>query len=194
MEKVGLPAADQRYTYKDYLQWPDDIRVELIHGKIIDMSAAPGRTHQQILIELSRQIANFLLNSKTEVFAAPFDVRFPTEGEGDYQIENVVQPDICVICDPAKLDERGCLGAPDLVIEILSPSTSFKDLTDKMKLYEEHGVKEYWIVNPVTWDVAVYTQKRKGTFEKPVHYNGEEVISSLAVEGLQLELTSVFSA
>ena len=194
MEKVGLPAADQKYTYQDYLTWPDDIRVELIHGRIIDMSAAPGRTHQQILFELSRQIANFLVDKKIEGFAAPFDIRFPTRGSSDEEIENVVQPDICVVCDISKLDERGCLGPPDLVIEILSPSTSFKDLTDKMKLYEEHGVKEYWIINPVTCDVAVYLMELTGVYRKPVHYIEEEAIESEAVKGLKVELGSVFAA
>ena len=85
-----------------------------------------------------------------------------------------------------------CLGAPDLIIEILSPSTSFKDITDKMKLYEEHAVQEYWIVNPVTCDVAVYIKRKRGTFEKPVHYKPDEIISSSSVEGLQVELGSVF--
>jgi len=190
---VGLPATDQKYTYQDYLTWPDDIRVELIHGRIIDMSAAPGRTHQQVLFELSRQVANFLVDKKINGFSAPFDVRLPSRRDNDEEIENVVQPDLCVICDASKLDDRGCLGAPDLIIEILSPSTSFKDLTDKMKLYEEHGVTEYWIVNPVTCDVAVYIQQRKGVYEKPNHYNAGEVIKSMAVAGLKVELGTVFS-
>lgn len=118
---------EKRYTYGDYLTWPDEERWELIEGVPYDMTPAPSTNHQRILGELFRQISTFLLDRDCEVFIAPFDVRLPEGDEADEQIITVVQPDIAVICDPAKIDRRGCRKAPDFIIEILSPSTAAKD-------------------------------------------------------------------
>ena len=138
----------QSFTYRDYRQWPEDERWELIEGVAYAMSPAPTRTHQTILGEVFRQIANFLEGKPCQVFVAPFDVRLPEQNEADDEIINVVQPDILVVCDASKLDEKGCRGAPDWVIEVLSPSTASKDHVRKKSLYERHGVREYWLVHP----------------------------------------------
>ncbi len=135
-----------KFTYRDYLHWPDDERWELIDGVAYNMSPAPNRIHQKISGELHRQIANYLIGKQCEVYAAPFDVRLPATGEKNDEITTVVQPDITIVCDKSKLDKKGCKGSPDLVIEILSPYTAKKDMKEKHFLYEKFAVKEYWIV------------------------------------------------
>ena len=127
-EKKLEAATKETYTYGDYLSWPDEERWELIDGIPHSMSPAPSRVHQEISMELARQIANHLIGKNCRVYAAPFDVRLPKGGEKDEQIETVVQPDLVVVCDESKLDERGCKGPPDLIIEILSPHTAAKDM------------------------------------------------------------------
>mgnify|MGYP006427103699 CR=1 FL=1 len=145
------------YTYADYLRWRLEERIELIRGKILKMSPAPSRRHQEIAFCLTGIFWNTFRKSPCRVFPAPFDVRLPKraaeEGEQAY---TVVQPDLCVVCDLDKLDERGCEGAPDLVIEILSPGNSRREMRDKFEVYEESGVKEYWIVQPENSSVQVW--------------------------------------
>jgi Uma2 family endonuclease len=144
--KVKEPDLSGTYTYADYLTWRMDEMVELIHGKIYKMSPAPASKHQLVAGELYRQIANYLLKKPCQVFIAPFDVRLPSsKKKGDEFIDTVVQPDICVICDAYKIDESGCLGAPNWIIEILSPHTSHKDIRTKYDVYEKSKVKEYWL-------------------------------------------------
>ena len=129
---------DQVYTYGDYRKWPDDERWELIEGTAWNMSPAPTRFHQGISAELLRQIKNHADNTSCKVYAAPFDVLLPGIGEVEEDaVTSVVQPDISVICDLGKLTDKGCTGAPDWVVEILSPSTSKKDFNDKMALYQK---------------------------------------------------------
>jgi len=140
---LELKKTDHKFTYKDYCSWPDDERWELIDGVAYDMSPAPTSRHQRISMIISTNISNWLKGKECEIFSAPFDVllpAFPLKNEGE--IDTIVQPDISVICDPSKIVERGCLGTPDLIVEILSPSTSKKDLNEKFQLYEKHGVKE----------------------------------------------------
>ena len=153
------------YTYGDYLQWPDDVRCELIDGVIYDMTPAPLLRHQEVSMELSRQIGNFLLDRPCRVFAAPFDIRLPRGDEADERIDTVVQPDLAVICDESKTDRRGCRGAPEWVIEILSPSTSAKDQVTKRELYERHGVKEYWLLHPEEGVLTIYLLGDDGRWE-----------------------------
>ncbi|WP_439130222.1 Uma2 family endonuclease [Polaribacter sp.] len=141
---------DKTYTYADYLQWRFKERIEILKGKVFKMSPAPSRTHQKIVSQLSRVFLNHFHKSNCEVYMAPFDVRLIDKRKNstkDEDIINVFQPDICVICDRDKLDIRGCIGAPDLIIEILSPGNSKKEMKNKYELYEENGVKEYWIVD-----------------------------------------------
>jgi Uma2 family endonuclease len=156
----------KRFTYGDYLTWPDTERWELIDGVPYDMSPAPARTHQEFVGELFRQIANFLHDKDCRTYVAPFDVRLPKGKESDDAIDTVVQPDIAVVCNLEKLDDAGCRGAPDWVIEVLSPSTAAKDQIQKRDIYECHGVKEYWLVHPTDHTVTVY-RLYEGEYGKP---------------------------
>ena len=146
------------YTYADYLLWNFKERVELIRGKIFKMSPAPSSYHQEISFELSGIFYNYFKNKPCKVYSAPFDVRLINykESNTNNKIITVVQPDLCVICDLSKIDERGAIGAPDLIIEILSEGNSKKEMDIKYDLYEENGVKEYWIVNPNEKTIAIY--------------------------------------
>ena len=147
----------RKWTYADYLAWPDDERWEIIDGEAYNMSPAPSRLHQEISGKLFGSFYEYLKGKKCKLYAAPFDVRLPDlAGLTDEKIETVVQPDIVIICDRTKLDERGCIGAPDIVVEILSPATSGYDLKVKYQLYQQHGVKEYWIIHPAEQTLLVY--------------------------------------
>jgi Uma2 family endonuclease len=154
------------FTYADYYRWPEDERWELIDGEAYAM-AAPGRAHQTVVGELFRQIANYLIGKPCQPFIAPFDVRLPNREEADDEVATVVQPDISVICDPDKLDDRGCRGAPDWVIEVLSPNTAAKDQIQKLAAYEQAGVREVWLVHPTDRVVIVYTLNADGSYGKP---------------------------
>ena len=195
---MGLPVVkeDRIYTYSDYRIWPDEERWELIHGVAWDMSAAPNRYHQGLTMELARQIANYLEGKPCRVYIAPFDVLLPGFGETEEDdITNVVQPDISVICERNKLTAKGCTGAPDFIIEILSPSTSKKDHFDKLNLYEEFGVQEYWIVDPGNRYVQVYRLSENGKYPKaPEVFEREGLVASSVVSGLEIDIGKVFSA
>jgi Uma2 family endonuclease len=140
---------DGYYTYADYLLWQFQERVELLRGRLRQM-AAPNVRHQKISGALFSEIKWFLKKTPCQVFAAPFDVRLPIPShliKGD-KVDTVVQPDICIICDPSKLDEQGCVGPPDLVVEILSPANSKKEMREKYEIYQEAGITEYWVIFP----------------------------------------------
>ena len=139
----------KRYSYADYLTWQFAERVELIKGWLHKMSPAPRRFHQEISGEIFYRLKDSSLLSNCKIYDAPFDVRLVKNRDADNgAVDTVVQPDICVICDLDKLDEMGCKGAPDLIVEIISPATAKKDYNEKYRLYEENEVQEYWIVNP----------------------------------------------
>jgi Uma2 family endonuclease len=159
------------YTYADYLLWQFQERVELIKGKIFKMSTAPSRIHQRISWSLTREIDKAFHKSSCEMYAAPFDVRLVNlkKSSADNQIISVVQPDLCVICDESKLDNKGCIGAPDLIIEIVSHGNSKKEMDIKFDLYEENGVREYWIVNPTDEAIYIYVlENGKFIGQKPL--------------------------
>ena len=158
---------NKRYTYADYLTWQFKEVVELIRGRVVPMSPAPGTAHQRISGNLQRVISTYLLGHPCEVFTAPFDVRLPLppEKQTDDKVDTVVQPDLSIICDPSKIDERGCNGAPDWIIEILSQSTSQIDLTDKYEIYQHAGVREYWIVHPHEGTIFPYRMNEQGKYE-----------------------------
>jgi Uma2 family endonuclease len=146
---MGLPKRDiEHHTYADYLRWPDDVRYELIDGVAYAMAPAPTRRHQVAVGELYRQIADALDGTPCRPYLAPFDVRLAAAGASDETTNTVVQPDLSVICDRSKLDDKGCRGAPDWVIEVVSPATASHDQIVKRALYERAGVREYWIVHP----------------------------------------------
>jgi Uma2 family endonuclease len=143
------------YTYWDYLKWQFADRVELIRGRIVKMSPGPNVNHQSLVTNVFGRLWTVFSNEPCRVFVAPFDVRLPVSfGKKD---TTVVQPDLCVICDSSKLDKQGCNGAPDLVVEILSPGNASHDVDVKFKLYEESGVKEYWIIQPEDRTILVYS-------------------------------------
>jgi len=157
---------EAHHTYADYLLWEFQERVELIRGYIRQM-AAPSVRHQKISGVIFAEIKWFLKKSPCQVFAAPFDVRLPLPAsriKGD-KTDTVVQPDICIICDREKLDERGCLGAPDLIVEILSPGNSRKEMREKYDLYEEAGVLEYWVVFPSEQVLQRYILNEQGIYQ-----------------------------
>ncbi|WP_365305251.1 Uma2 family endonuclease [uncultured Thiodictyon sp.] len=131
-----------RFTYGDYRRWPDDERWELIDGEAYNMCPAPTRIHQELVLEIAAQVHAFLRGGPCKVYVAPFDVRLPKADEADERVDTVVQPDIAVICDPGKLDDAGCRGAPDWIVEVLSPCTAAKDQREKRDAYERVGVRE----------------------------------------------------
>ena len=183
------------YSYADYLLWQFSERLELIKGKIFQMSPAPSRSHQQVSLKLTREIDKVFLNHKCELYIAPFDVRLVDfkNSTAENQIFSVVQPDLCVICDLDKLDEKGCLGAPNLIIEILSKGNSKKDLKIKFDLYEENGVQEYWIVNPSEKQVHSYTLQN-GAYIGSRPYIMETEIQSPTFPELKFEVDKIFEA
>lgn len=165
---MGLAQRDDDYhTYADYLKWPEEVRYELIEGMAYAMAPAPTRRHQEVAGEIFRQIANALEGTPCRPYIAPFDVRLPRANESDDAVDTVVQPDISVICDRAKLDERGCRGAPDWIIEVLSPATASHDQIVKRALYERVGVREFWLVHPIDQVVSVYWLE-DGAYGKPM--------------------------
>ena len=183
---------DRKYTYADYKKWEDDERWELIYGEAYNMSPAPTRTHQIISGNLFRKIGNYLEDKKCQVYAAPFDVRFVDRAnQSDEDIETVVQPDIVVICDENKLDDAGCKGSPDIVIEILSLSTYKKDKFEKFYLYEKYGVKEYWIVYPGEKIVEIY-KLTDGRYGEPDVYGIGDNITVGLFPNLNIDCNDVF--
>lgn len=186
------PAASKKFTYADYCTWPEEVRCELIDGVVYDMTPAPSVLHATISINLATELNTFFRDTPCRVFAAPFDVRFPKKNERDEEIDTVLQPDIVVICDEAKLDDKGCRGAPDLVIEILSPSTASRDHITKKRLYEKHGVKEYWLVSPTDRIVTVYRLEADGEFGKPDVFADADTVKVPLFPGLEIDLAKVF--
>ncbi|SEJ60551.1 Endonuclease, Uma2 family (restriction endonuclease fold) [Cyclobacterium xiamenense] len=180
------------HSYADYLTWQMEEVVELIRGKIFKKAAAaPKRIHQKVSVELSYRLAGFLKGKKCEVYFAPFDVRFPKKPKEDKEIHDVVQPDICVICDTEKLDDRGCIGAPDLIVEILSPGNSKVELKHKFTLYESNGVREYWIIHPETQDLLIYSLV-DGKYVPSRLFTSGDVVESTVLIGFTLDLEEFF--
>ena len=179
------------YSYADYLKWQFEDRVELIKGKIFRMSPAPVTNHQIISGYISNQIYDFLEGKTCMTFTAPFDVRLPGKSKDDSDILTVVQPDICVICDRNKIDERGCLGAPDIVVEILSAGSNKKELRNKYEVYEQSGVKEYWVISPQNRTCIIYTLEQDQFVQSRVMVEGD-MIHSAVLQGFILDLAKVF--
>ncbi|SHN32650.1 Endonuclease, Uma2 family (restriction endonuclease fold) [Cyclobacterium lianum] len=180
------------HSYADYLSWQMEEVVELIKGKIFKKAAAaPKRIHQKVSVELSFRLTGFLKGKKCQVYTAPFDVRFPENSTADHKIHDVVQPDICVICDPEKLDDRGCIGAPDLIVEILSPSNSKTELKHKFELYEVNGVREYWIIHAETQDLLIYSLK-SGKYVPSRLFTTGDVVELAVINGFKLDLEEFF--
>ena len=181
------------FSYKDYLSWTkDNERWELINGIAYDMSPAPTRKHQELSAIILTEFHNYLKGKECRVYAAPLDVRLPEGFQSDSEIITVVQPDISVFCDENKLDEKGAIGAPDLIIEILSPSTAAKDLREKFLLYEKVEVKEYWIVDPANETLTVYKLNKNGKYPRGAVYAGEDIVKVGIFENLDIKMEDVF--
>lgn len=183
---------NSNYTYADYLRWKIEERIELFKGMILKLSA-PNRVHQSISSHLHIKIGSFLLNKKCQIFSAPFDVRLPIQNKKkDHEIITVVQPDLCVICDLTKLDDRGCCGAPDLVIEILSPGNSSKEVRLKYNIYEEAEVKEYWLINPTEQNLIAYSLDENKKFSGGKMYANGDLLHSTSINGLEINISNIF--
>ncbi len=184
---------EELFTYGDYRTWDDDERWELIDGVAYCMSPAPSPRHQIILADLVRQFATYLYGKSCVAIPAPFDVRLAESDEHDDDITTVVQPDLSVICDKSRLDSAGYRGAPELVVEILSPSTAQKDLKIKLARYERAGVREYWIVYPTEKTVLLFTLQGDGRYGRPSVYVDTDRPQVGIFPELEIDLTAVFA-
>jgi len=181
-------AEPKYYTYTDYLEWDEDVRAELLDGEIV-MMAPPLRSHQGASGELFFQIRAYLTGKKCKVYAAPFAVRlFPQKNKRD---DTVFEPDIVVVCDPEKLDDRGCNGPPDMVVEVISPSSAKYDRLWKFRKYQKAGVREYWIVDPEIKTVQVCVLEN-GRYITSV-YDETDKAPVTVLEGCEIDLSGVFA-
>lgn len=180
------------YTYADYLLWKFEERLEILKGKITQMSA-PSRQHQRISGRLFLAFGNALGRGTCEVYAAPFDVRLSRfNARQNKEVYTVVQPDLCVICDPSKLDAKGCIGAPDLIVEILSPGNSRKEMKDKFEIYQENGVQEYWIVFPDFQSIQVFRLNEQGTYVGLPPVVPGDILMTPIIPDLKIDVASIF--
>jgi Uma2 family endonuclease len=181
------------YSYADYLKWQFEERVELIKGKIFKMSPAPARRHQVISGHFLKKLYSFLDKGPCQVYHAPFDVRLtPLKSDQKNKIYTVVQPDICVVCDPSKLDEKGCIGAPDWIIEILSPGNSQTEMKNKFEVYQENGVKEYWIADPTSEVIFSYILNEEGKYVGLQPFVLEDNVTSHVFPDFKLSVADIF--
>lgn len=183
-----------KYTYSDYLLWTVQERYEIIKGKLFKMSPAPARFHQEISRNLSFELLKFFENKDCKVYSAPFDIRLidpQKQSTKDKDIITVFQPDLCVICDKSKLDTRGCIGSPDFIIEILSPSNSSKEMKHKYQLFEENGVREYWVVDYTHKLVFIYVLEN-GKYRGYPPLTTEDIATSHIFPDLHFDLHKIF--
>ena len=187
---MSVPKEFERYSYNDFLSWPEGERWELIDGVAYAMAPAPYRSHQGIVVELTRQFANYLLEGPCRVYAAPFDVKFSADENDD--APTVLEPDIVVCCDPKKLTPQGIHGAPDLVVEVLSPDSAIADRKRKFAVYERSGVEEYWIVDGAGTVVEVYRLDDSERYRRIGAFGPDESITPGRFPDLAVDLTLVF--
>ncbi len=183
--------SNTKFSYTDYLTWPEDTRCELINGVVYNMSPAPSPLHQQVSWEVSGQIRNYLKSKKCRGFSAPVDVTFPEQIKIDDDIYDMVEPDILVVCDSNKIGEKRIHGAPDFIIEVISPSSASRDYVIKARLYEKNGVKEYWIIEPVNRIVHKYLLNEKGKYVISAH-EGKGKLEVKTLKGLTIDFDLVF--
>jgi len=190
---MPLPAANLRYTFEDYLKWDEGERFELIDGEAMAL-ASPSNRHQEILVALIARFQIFLEGKKCRVYPAPFDVRlFERDTDRPQDVDTIVQPDITIVCDRRKLDGHGCKGTPDMVVEILSPSTYRHDRLRKFNLYQRAGVREYWIIEPETESVQVFLLDGNGYLIPHEVYGRQDVAKVNVLDGCFIELSKVFA-
>ena len=184
------------YSYADYLQWQFEDMVELIRGKVWKMSPAPNRKHQEISTNLFRVfVRTFDKTAACKLYTAPFDVRLPDRhrsAQADGEVFTVVQPDLCIVCDLEKLDEQGCNGAPDLVVEILSKGNAKREMRTKFDLYQEAGVREYWIVFPYETVLQQFVLNEAGKYQLKSSFSEDELFRAHIFPELEVPLKDVF--
>lgn len=189
---MPLPMSQPKYTFADYLSWDERDRIEIIHGQPMTMQAAPSRKHQEISGAVFAQIHHYLEGKRCKVYAAPFAVRVLDDADTpDDSSDTVVEPDISVVCDGSKLDDHGCKGAPDMIAEVLSPSTARVDRFVKLNLYQRAGVKEYWIIDPVAQSVQVFLHNGSH-YDAAAYYSADDVAKVHVLQGCFVELSRVF--
>ena len=192
---LSLLDTNQTYSYADYMTWQFDEAVELIKGKIMLMSPAPNVKHQSISMNLSRFLSTFLKLKSCQVFAAPFDVRLYDRKKSilaSQDIQSVVQPDLCIICDPDLLDKQGCNGAPDWIIEILSKGNSRREMKIKYDLYQESGVIEYWLVYPEEQAIYQFVLNNDKQYQLKHMYANDDIASPHLFPELLIDVNEVF--
>ena len=182
------PIDNKIYTYDDYLKFTDDKPVEIIDGRISAISPAPSRIHQKILMDIAYEIKNYIKinNGECEVYPAPFDVVLKNEDENVSTSKNIVQPDISVICDKSKLTDKGCIGSPDMIVEVVSPYNPSNDYIRKLSLYEQFKVREYWIVNPMEKNILVYILTDNG-YAAPKIYSFNDKVKVNIYNDLEID-------
>ena len=197
MEKItDLSQLDPNglYSYADYLTWQFEQAIELIKGKINKM-AAPSRRHQRISWRMTINVDEIFKGHPCDAYAAPFDVRLydrRKSAKANKDIFTVVQPDLCIICDLTKLDDKGCLGAPDFIVEILSPGNSSKEMKTKKLLYEENAVREYWIIDPERETITTFHLQENGHYSPPTIYVSDETAESVIFPHFSVILETLF--
>ncbi len=190
----ALEENNERWTYADYLTWPDDERWELIDGVVYPLSSSPGTLHQRVSGGLVAQFGNYFVGKSTEVFIAPFDVCLvDNPAVPDNEITTVVEPDLMVICDRTILEERCCMGVPDLLVEILTAESAAHDLKTKFGLYQRFMVKEYWIIHPVEQTLLVFSLGEDGLYGNANRYAGDDKVAVSLLGDLVVDLKEVFA-
>ncbi|TXE14304.1 Uma2 family endonuclease [Algoriphagus aquimarinus] len=180
------------YSYADYLTWEIDEMVELIKGKVFrSAAAAPRKKHQEIVLQLGSHLLKHLEKKTCKVFIAPFDVRLPVKSRKNEDIFTVVQPDVCVVCDGTKLDDAGCFGAPDLIVEVLSPGNNKKELQNKYEVYEESGIQEYWIISPYE-ETLMINKLINGKYVPSRLFTRGDIVKSDCIAGFEVDLEEFF--
>lgn len=191
---MQLSQGNKKYTFADYLTYPEDERWEIIDG-VPYLQASPTPLHQEVLTELVRQMANYLKDKSCKVYPAPFCVRLPLGTEkNENEVKNIVEPDISIICDKSKIDDKGCNGAPDMIIEVISPSSIKMDRVVKFNKYEKAGIKEYWIVEPEQKLVSVVVLQINQKYGRTEIYTEDNKIAVSILPDLVIDLREVFTS
>ena len=180
------------YTYKDYMLYDENERIEIIDGTIYNMSPAPSRIHQKLITEILFKLRSYIEanNGSCEVYPAPFDVILKNDDEIIEDCKNIIQPDISVICDKNKLTDKGCTGSPDMIVEVVSPYNPNNDFIRKLNLYDKYKVKEYWIVNPTKKNIFVYKLDEKESYGMPDIYTFEDKVKVGIYDDLEIDFNS----
>lgn len=182
---------DGRFTYGDYRRWPEKERWELLGGAAYAMSPAPGWNHQELVLEIVSLFRDWLKGKPCKAFISPVDVFLPEPGQVPDDVDavdTVVQPDAGIVCDPSKIIPRGVWGAPDLVLEILSPGTVLRDINQKRRIYEAAGVREYWLIDGRAEYGIIFYREGQGGFDQGANYKEDELLQSRLFTGLSVSL------